>query len=135
MCGGSVVGEGLYAVLTNDWVEPVYVSETVEQTMNPTFRHVDWSACGPGVLRKGQLTCKFWVKSAKMERWRCLLELLVDLQNLQYLGKSVRCEFRCISKTKANGSRSTTTTTHSPPTPSSSPSQTASTPLTSLAHD
>ena len=70
--------------------EPVYVSETVEQTMNPTFRHIDWTACGPGVMRTGQLTCKFWAKSAKMERWRCLLELQVDLRSLQYLGKSVR---------------------------------------------
>ena len=86
--------------LTDDWVEPIYVSETVGQTMNPTFRHIDWSACGPGVMRTGQMTCKFWVKSAKMERWRCLLEMLVDLQSLQYLGKSVRYELQITCSTQ-----------------------------------
>ncbi|KAF2216217.1 hypothetical protein CERZMDRAFT_109167 [Cercospora zeae-maydis SCOH1-5] len=29
--------------------EPVYVSEVVEQTMNPTFRHIDWTSCAPGL--------------------------------------------------------------------------------------
>ncbi|EGP90551.1 uncharacterized protein MYCGRDRAFT_99101 [Zymoseptoria tritici IPO323] len=29
--------------------EPVYVSETVEKTMNPTFRSIDWSLCGPAI--------------------------------------------------------------------------------------
>ncbi|TKA68478.1 hypothetical protein B0A55_08940 [Friedmanniomyces simplex] len=69
--------------------EPVYVSETGKRTMNPTFRHIDWSACGPGVTRLGQLTIRIWVKSAKVRSWRQLLELQLTLTSLQYLGKSL----------------------------------------------
>ena len=58
--------------------------------MNPTFRHIDWSACGPGVTRLGHLTLHFWVKSAKVPSWRQLIEIQLNLTSLQYLGKSVR---------------------------------------------
>ncbi|KAK0264158.1 hypothetical protein B0A54_12698 [Friedmanniomyces endolithicus] len=69
--------------------EPVYISETVERTMNPTFRHIDWSACGPGVTRLDHLTLRFWVKSAKVPSWRQLLEIQLSLISLQHLGKSL----------------------------------------------
>ncbi|KAK1808715.1 hypothetical protein LTR12_016919 [Friedmanniomyces endolithicus] len=68
---------------------PVYISETVERTMNPTFRHIDWSACGPGVTRLRHLTFHFWVKSAKVPSWRQLIEIQLNLTSLQYLGKSL----------------------------------------------
>ena len=58
--------------------------------MNPTFRHIDWSACGPGVTRLGHLILRFWVKSAKVTSWRQLLEIQLSLTSLQYLGKNVR---------------------------------------------
>ena len=71
-------------------VEPIYVSETVEKTMNPTFRHVDLSACGPGITRLESVTVRVWVKSAKTaSTWKSLLELELDLRSLQFLGKSV----------------------------------------------
>ena len=58
--------------------------------MNPTFRHVDISGCGPGVTRLEQLTVKVWIHGARMEKWRQLLEVEVGLRAMQYLGKSVR---------------------------------------------
>ena len=58
--------------------------------MNPTFRHVDLSNCGPGITRLEQLIVKVWVHGARMERWRQLLEVEVDLRAMQYLGISVR---------------------------------------------
>ncbi|KAK5681782.1 hypothetical protein LTS10_006315 [Elasticomyces elasticus] len=71
--------------------EPVYVSEVVEKTMNPTFRHIDWSACGPGITRSSSMILRIWVKSVKFgdEKWRHLMEMRVDLTALQYLGKSL----------------------------------------------
>jgi len=75
--------------LTIVGLEPIYVSEIVEQTMNPTFRHVDWSPCGPGITRMDRLRVRFWVKSAKVVSWRLLLEDSLCLRGLQYLGKSV----------------------------------------------
>lgn len=66
------------------------MSETVDKTMNPTFRHVDLSACGPGITRLEKVAVRVWFKSVKVERWKQLLDLELDLMNLQYLGKTVR---------------------------------------------
>ncbi|KAK3697858.1 hypothetical protein LTR37_017249 [Vermiconidia calcicola] len=71
--------------------EPIYISETVERTMNPTFRHIDFSSCGPGIMRLERVVVRVWVRSVKMGApWRQLLELDVDLLGgLQWVGKSL----------------------------------------------
>ncbi|KAI7033413.1 hypothetical protein KC327_g6242 [Hortaea werneckii] len=69
--------------------EPVYVSEIVDSTMDPTFRHIDWSACGPGLLRLDALTVRVWARSDTLAGWRQLLELALCLRELHYLGKSL----------------------------------------------
>ena len=65
------------------------MSETVPRTMNPTFRNIDFSACGPGIMRLDHVTLRIWARSKKMEGWRQLLELSLRLINLQYMAKSV----------------------------------------------
>lgn len=57
--------------------------------MNPTFRHVDLSACGPAITRLDRLTFRAWAKSANGQQWTPLVDLTLALQSLQYLGKSV----------------------------------------------
>ncbi|KAK4965388.1 hypothetical protein LTR42_012144 [Elasticomyces elasticus] len=86
------MGDVFFSLHVGGVEEPVYVSEVVEKTMNPTFRHIDWSACGPGITRSSSTIIRIWVRSAKFgdERWRQLMEMRVDLTALQYLGKSVR---------------------------------------------
>lgn len=76
--------------------------------MNPTFRHVDLSPCGPGITRLHHLTVRVWVKSAKMERWRQLLELSLSLTSLHYLAKNV-----CPSHTPTTKDRKAPTNTPS----------------------
>ncbi|KAK4894482.1 hypothetical protein LTR27_007368 [Elasticomyces elasticus] len=85
------MGDVFFSLHVGGVEEPVYVSEVVEKTMNPTFRHVDWSACGPGITRSSSAIIRIWVKSAKFgdEKWRQLVEIRVDLTALQYLGKSL----------------------------------------------
>lgn len=68
--------------------EPIYVSETVEKTMNATFHRMDLDACGPGIMRCERVVVKVWVRR-EQTKWRVLLEMDVGLGNLQYLGKSV----------------------------------------------
>ena len=91
---------GMYLWLIEDCVEPIYISETVERTMNPTFRHVDFSACGAAVTRLGHVIVRVWVRGVVIgkrdeshhpRRWRLFMEMEVALTNLQFLGKSVRC--------------------------------------------
>lgn len=72
-------------------LEPIYISETVKKAMNPTFRHIDLSACSPGVTRVDRVIVRVWVKKAMAEsQWKLLLELETALHRLQYLGKGVR---------------------------------------------
>ncbi|KAF2863263.1 hypothetical protein K470DRAFT_194944, partial [Piedraia hortae CBS 480.64] len=67
--------------------EPVYISEVVEQTMNPTWQQVDWSGCCSGATRQDWMTLAFWVRTAA-NGWRQLLQLSLCLTDLHYLGKS-----------------------------------------------
>jgi UV radiation resistance-associated gene protein len=70
-------------------LDPIYVSEMVDKTMNPTFRHIDFEACGPGIMRSEEIVVKMWVRSVKTAGWKQLLALDAHLGGLQYLGKSV----------------------------------------------
>ncbi|SMR47365.1 unnamed protein product [Zymoseptoria tritici ST99CH_3D1] len=69
--------------------EPVYVSETVEKTMNPTFRSIDWSLCGPAITRSHRLVLRLWVQGSKADDWLQLVQLAIELGGLQYLGKNL----------------------------------------------
>ncbi|KAL4973982.1 UV radiation resistance protein and autophagy-related subunit 14-domain-containing protein [Aspergillus desertorum] len=69
--------------------EPVYVSEIVEDAMNPNFRAFDLNFCGPSVSRLNHLTLRLWVKTATMDDYMMLLELQLHLQSLQFLGRSL----------------------------------------------
>ncbi|KAL3474151.1 UV radiation resistance protein and autophagy-related subunit 14-domain-containing protein [Aspergillus californicus] len=69
--------------------EPVYLSEIVEDAMNPNFRAFDLDMCGPLVSRLDHLTLKLWVKTATMDDYMVLVELQLHLQSLQFLGRSL----------------------------------------------
>lgn len=69
--------------------EPIYISETVDRTMNPTFRHIDFSRCGPSIIRLDHLIVRFWAKRAGTDQWMHLLESRLHLPSLHFLGKSL----------------------------------------------
>ncbi|EAU33936.1 conserved hypothetical protein [Aspergillus terreus NIH2624] len=69
--------------------DPVYISEVVENATNPNFRSFDLNICGPLVTRLNNLTLKLWAKSVAMEDYLLLVELQLNLQSLQFLGKSL----------------------------------------------
>lgn len=58
--------------------------------MNPTFRYVDWDACGPGVTRLSSVALRVWVKRGSCTAWQQLLQLHIALEGLHYLGRTVR---------------------------------------------
>lgn len=64
------------------------MSETVEKTMNATFRRIDFEACGPAIMRCEKVVVKVWVRK-EQGNWRDLLDMDVDMKVLNYLGKSV----------------------------------------------
>ncbi|KAI6988072.1 hypothetical protein KC360_g7617 [Hortaea werneckii] len=85
----SRLADVFFSIHVDGVEEPVYVSEVVDSTMDPTFRHIDWSACGPGVLRLDTLTVRVWARSDSGAGWRQLLDLALYLRELHYLGKSL----------------------------------------------
>ena len=69
--------------------EPVYISEVVEKSTNPTFRSFDLNLCGPGISRRDELIVKLWAKSEAMAEYALLVELRLSLRSLQFLGKTI----------------------------------------------
>ncbi|KAF2225894.1 UV radiation resistance protein and autophagy-related subunit 14-domain-containing protein [Elsinoe ampelina] len=69
--------------------EPVYVSEEIKKSMNPSFRQIDWDACGPGITRQEELRVKFWVRSGKEKSYQILLDMSLNLRSLQFIGKDL----------------------------------------------
>ncbi|KAK6440356.1 hypothetical protein LTR95_003416 [Oleoguttula sp. CCFEE 5521] len=67
--------------------EPIYISEVVATTMNPTFRSFDLSLASPGTTRIERFNLRLWVKSSKWQSWRQLVDFSVQLSVLQYLGQ------------------------------------------------
>lgn len=55
--------------------------------MNPTFRSIDFDMTAPGTTRYDQLTVRIWVKGAKWDAWRQLLDVSLNLRELQFLGR------------------------------------------------
>ncbi|KAG8631232.1 hypothetical protein KVT40_000372 [Elsinoe batatas] len=69
--------------------DPVYVSEEIKKSMNPSFRHIDWDACGPGITRQEELRVKFWARSGKEKNYQILLDMSLNLRSLQFIGKDL----------------------------------------------
>ncbi|KAF2718878.1 hypothetical protein K431DRAFT_273754 [Polychaeton citri CBS 116435] len=68
---------------------PIYISEIVHQTMNPNFKHIDFSCIGPALARLDSVLVRFWVTGQRLGGWRQLLELSLHFQSLQFLGRSL----------------------------------------------
>ncbi|KAJ5246659.1 hypothetical protein N7468_001642 [Penicillium chermesinum] len=69
--------------------EPIYISEVIEKSTNPSFQFFDLNQCGPVVSRKDSLTLKLWSKTENAPEFALLVELQLNLRSLQFLGKTL----------------------------------------------
>lgn len=69
--------------------EPVYVSEIIENTTNPSFKYFDLTKCGPLVSRLDHVVLKLYAKTSSMGEYVFLVELDQHMQSLEFLGKSL----------------------------------------------
>ena len=69
--------------------EPLYISETVQQSINIDFVFFNMEVWGPKVTRSAELTIKVWAKPEKREHFLLLSEVKVHLGSLDFLCKSV----------------------------------------------
>ncbi|RPA76595.1 hypothetical protein BJ508DRAFT_370670 [Ascobolus immersus RN42] len=65
---------------------PVYISEVVKKSLNPSFQSFDLSGTGPYLSRLDAVVVKIWVDPDGAGRWILLTELTIALRYLQYIG-------------------------------------------------
>ncbi|OTA06784.1 hypothetical protein A9Z42_0075390 [Trichoderma parareesei] len=66
--------------------EPVYVSEVRERSANFNFQFFDLAARGSSVSRACRIVIRVWARQLKQATWTFLLEELVDLRELRFIG-------------------------------------------------
>ncbi|KAJ0122363.1 uv radiation resistance protein [Diaporthe amygdali] len=88
----SRVADSFFTLHAGDEEEPIYISETVERSVNFDFRFFELSraVCSP-TLRLPEVTIKFWAK--RHGRWSLHLEESVDLRTLNFLGSTIGTHF------------------------------------------
>lgn len=78
-----------FAIHVEGVEEAVYVSEIIEKTMDPDFRHIELDGCGPGITRAESLTVRFWTKREKTGGWSPFLDISLSLRSLQFIGRDL----------------------------------------------
>ena len=69
--------------------EPIYITEVIERSMNPSFAFFDLDSSGPIVSRSDQCIIRVWARPTTTEEYSLLVELDVNLRSLQYIGRSL----------------------------------------------
>lgn len=69
--------------------EPLYISETLMRTTNPSFQFFDLNASWPLLCRLDKITIKLWARTEAVSEFILLVELKQNLRYLQFLGTSL----------------------------------------------
>jgi UV radiation resistance-associated gene protein len=69
--------------------EPVYISEVIERSMNPSFAFFDLDSIGPQVSRSDECTIRVWARDSKSENYCLLVEVELNLRSLQFIGRNL----------------------------------------------
>ena len=76
-----------FSVHVKEVHDPVYISEVMERSMNPTFAFFDLDIVSSRIGRSDECTLRIWARDGAHEDYVLLLELKVNLRSLQYIGK------------------------------------------------
>ncbi|KPI38135.1 UV radiation resistance-associated protein [Cyphellophora attinorum] len=69
--------------------DPIYVSEIMERSMNPSFAFFDLDALGPNISRSDACLLRVWAKRSEGTDWAVLLEISLNLRSMQFIGKTL----------------------------------------------
>jgi UV radiation resistance-associated gene protein len=69
--------------------DPIYISEVMERSMNPTFAFFDLDGMSPRVGRSDECILRIWAQDGVQEDYALLLELKMNLRSLQFIGKNL----------------------------------------------
>ncbi|PTB40794.1 hypothetical protein M441DRAFT_140503 [Trichoderma asperellum CBS 433.97] len=82
----DTLGDAFFSLHVNGIEEPVYVSETRERSANFNFQFFELASQGSLVSRSCQFVIRVWARRQKQATWTFLLEELVDLRELKFIG-------------------------------------------------
>ena len=80
-----------FSLHVEDVEEPIYVSEVIERTMNPSFQFFDLKTYGAYITRRDELVIKIWAHNQTANDYQLLLEISVNLRSLCFISKTVWC--------------------------------------------
>ncbi|QUC17220.1 uncharacterized protein UV8b_01461 [Ustilaginoidea virens] len=89
----SSVGDVFLSLHVAQCLEPVYISEVRHRSSNFDFRFFDLSAESASVSRSCLLTVRLWSKRPQQSSWVFLLEELIDLRKLKFIGTLIDRQF------------------------------------------
>ncbi|RMZ84680.1 hypothetical protein DV737_g892, partial [Chaetothyriales sp. CBS 132003] len=69
--------------------EPIYISEVMEKSINPSFAFFDLEHTEPAVSRADDCIVRVWARESNADDWLLLLEADVNLRSLQFVGRNV----------------------------------------------
>ncbi|KAG8530466.1 uncharacterized protein KY384_004969 [Bacidia gigantensis] len=78
-----------YSLHLGTTVDPIYISEVIRETLNPSFRFFDMNTYGAFVTRREEITIRFWAKTNATDSDVLLIDLNVNLRSLYFIGKTV----------------------------------------------
>jgi UV radiation resistance-associated gene protein len=69
--------------------DPIYVSEIMERSMNPSFAFFDLDALGPDISRSDACLLRVWAKRSDGTDWVVLVDMSLNLRSLQFIGQTL----------------------------------------------
>ena len=85
----SRLADTWFSIHCKNLSEPVYISEIMDKSMNPSFRFFDLNALGPHVGRLSEMKLRLWAKNSKMDQYTMLIDIELSLTSLQFIGKDL----------------------------------------------
>ena len=80
------VGAVFFTLHVEGEAEPAYISEVKDKSAHFNFQFFDLDDSGPTISRSCMVIVRLWAKRPKSETWIYLLEELVDLRMLNFIG-------------------------------------------------
>ncbi|KAG5983800.1 hypothetical protein E4U55_007116 [Claviceps digitariae] len=89
----SSVGDVFFSLHVPDCDEPVYISEVRSRSANFDFQFFHLSSQPTCISRACILTIRIWCKRPQQESWAFLLEEVIDLRRLNFIGTLIDRQF------------------------------------------
>ncbi|RCI13061.1 hypothetical protein L249_0694 [Ophiocordyceps polyrhachis-furcata BCC 54312] len=87
------VAQVFFSLHVDEEAEPVYVSELRQPSANFDFPHFDLTTQPPPISRSSQVTVRIWSKRPGQEAWIFVLNHVVDLRHLNFIGSLIDRRF------------------------------------------